>query len=63
VSEPITQLESVTQLEPIVQFKDVSKRFGDYSAVENINLDIHRGEFVFGTTQRGYDIVVGSVDE
>lgn len=32
--------------EPLVQFKNVVKRFGDFVAVKQINLDIAEGEFV-----------------
>jgi spermidine/putrescine transport system ATP-binding protein len=30
---------------PVVQFSGVSKTFGDLKAVDNVSLDIHRGEF------------------
>ena len=29
---------------PIIQIKDVSKHFGDFVAVDSVNLDVHRGE-------------------
>jgi putrescine transport system ATP-binding protein len=29
---------------PIIQIKDVSKHFGDFVAVNSVNLDVHRGE-------------------
>jgi putrescine transport system ATP-binding protein len=29
---------------PIIQIRDVSKHFGDFVAVDSVNLDIHRGE-------------------
>src|SRR5690606_36621026 len=29
---------------PVIQIKDVSKHFGDFVAVDSVNLDIHRGE-------------------
>lgn len=32
--------------EPLVQFKNVVKRFDDFVAVKQMNLDIHEGEFV-----------------
>lgn len=32
--------------EPLVQFKNVIKRFGDFVALKETNLDIHEGEFV-----------------
>ncbi len=32
--------------QPIVQFEDVTKRFDDFVAVRNLNLDIYPGEFV-----------------
>jgi len=32
--------------QPIVQFKNVKKRFGDFTAVRGLNLDIYPGEFV-----------------
>ena len=32
--------------QPIVQFLNVTKRFGDFVAVKNLNLDIYPGEFV-----------------
>ena len=30
---------------PIIQFKNVTKRFGDYTAIENLSLDIYSKEF------------------
>ncbi|MDG1239965.1 MAG: ABC transporter ATP-binding protein [Planktomarina sp.] len=30
---------------PIIQFKNVTKRFGDYTAIENLSLDIYPKEF------------------
>ena len=30
---------------PIIQFKNVTKRFGDYTAIENLSLDIYPNEF------------------
>lgn len=32
--------------DPLVQFKGVLKRFGDFTVVERMDLDIHQGEFV-----------------
>jgi spermidine/putrescine transport system ATP-binding protein len=32
--------------QPIVQFSNVTKQFGDFVAVRNLNLDIYPGEFV-----------------
>ena len=32
--------------EPLVKFRDVVKRFGNFVAVERVDLDIHKGEFV-----------------
>ena len=29
---------------PVIQIRDVSKHFGDFVAVDSVNLDIHRGE-------------------
>jgi putrescine transport system ATP-binding protein len=31
--------------EPLVRFEDVSKRFGGFTAVDRLSLDIHEGEF------------------
>ena len=36
---------SAPEEEPIVQIRNVTKRFGDVYAVDDISLDIHRGEF------------------
>lgn len=33
-------------IEPLVAFKNVQKRFGDFVAVRDMNLDIHKGEFL-----------------
>ncbi|MEM7424503.1 MAG: ABC transporter ATP-binding protein, partial [Pseudomonadota bacterium] len=32
--------------EPLVQFQEVVKRFGDFTAVKRMDLDIHQGEFI-----------------
>ncbi|MGA9436433.1 MAG: ABC transporter ATP-binding protein [Roseobacter sp.] len=32
--------------DPLVTFRNVEKRFGDFVAVRNLNLDIHAGEFL-----------------
>ncbi|CAG0909696.1 unnamed protein product [Cyprideis torosa] len=30
---------------PLIQFKNVTKRFGDFTAIDNLSLDIYEGEF------------------
>ncbi|MEN8840322.1 MAG: polyamine ABC transporter ATP-binding protein, partial [Octadecabacter sp.] len=30
---------------PIIQFKNVTKRFGDFTAIDNLTLDIYPQEF------------------
>ena len=30
---------------PIIQFKNVTKRFGDFTAIDDLTLDIHEKEF------------------
>ncbi|HBS42126.1 MAG TPA: polyamine ABC transporter ATP-binding protein, partial [Oceanospirillales bacterium] len=48
MSQPRTlsnQSWSAPEEEPIVQIRNVTKRFGDVYAVDDISLDIHRGEF------------------
>jgi len=30
--------------EPFIQIRSVSKRFGDFTAVDNVDLDIYKGE-------------------
>ena len=32
--------------DPLVTFRNVQKRFGDFVAVRDMNLDIHSGEFL-----------------
>ena len=32
--------------EPLVVFESVVKRFGDFVAVEKLDLEIHKGEFI-----------------
>jgi spermidine/putrescine transport system ATP-binding protein len=32
-------------LQPLIQFEAVSKRFGSFIAVDDVSLDIERGEF------------------
>jgi len=38
-------VSDATKGPPVVQFRGVSKTFGDLKAVDNVSLDIHRGEF------------------
>lgn len=33
--------------QPIIEIRNVSKRFGKVTAVDNISLDIRAGEFLF----------------
>ena len=34
----------VADAEPLIRIKGVSKKFGDFTAVNNVNLDIYQGE-------------------
>jgi len=42
-SAPTTE---TTQAEPMVQFRDVTKRYGDLTVLDHLNLDVHNGEKV-----------------
>ncbi len=33
------------EAKPIIQFKNVTKRFGDFTAIDDLTLDIHEKEF------------------